>query len=332
MWQKMIQVMMCIWIMCPHTACLQSLHHEQIPTNLKDSGKLKMGTIFKSTQFENPRKESWREMKNYFRLDFFTSVNAFYYQNPRNVQEQSHVYAYYNFQLVNQFSTKYISINTFLFNEFGYKKFIDSIALKHDDQYAYKFDINTTLHKKMQACISYQVKSQIWKTYSYEKDSLLQVQRSLYADYFSPGYINYSAGISYSFWNTARFECGLASGQTTKIRNTSIFDSRKSQQLYGIQKGNKKEHAFGLNLQLQIPAKKLGKYFYWENSSRVFVSNKSIHQLSTYVVDLNNGIHFLFLKYLRIGVRTKMNYDQQVSSKVYMSNMLLFGFYLSNKI
>lgn len=64
----------------------------------------------------------------------------------------------------------------------------------------------------------------------------------------------------------------------------------------------------------------------------MFVSNETIHQLSAYKVDLNNGVHILFSEVLRMGIRTKLNYDLQISSKPYVSNMLLFGFYLSNKM
>ncbi|MBK7762463.1 MAG: hypothetical protein IPI46_03715 [Bacteroidetes bacterium] len=337
MFQKLCKILVYLGMMSPLSASLQSIPSiypiQYIPTTNKNNLLSTQDTAIKKHIVTGTSAASWREMKNYFRLDFFTSLNGFYYQNPRNTQsEQSHLYAYYNLQVTNQFSTKYISINASLFNELGYKKFIDSIAQKSDDQYAYKFDVNTTLHKKLQAGISYQVKSQLWKTYTYEKDTLQQIHQSLYSDYFSPGYIIYTAGVSYSFWQTARFEFGLASGQTTKIRNTEIFASRKSQQLYGIENGRKKENTFGINLQLQIPNKKLGKYFYWEHNSRVFVSNETIHQLSAYKVDLNNGVHILFLKYLRMGIRTKLNYDLQISSKPYVSNMLLFGFYLSNKM
>ncbi len=152
------------------------------------------------------------------------------------------------------------------------------------------------------------------------------------SSYFSPGYIIYSAGVSYNFLNTSRLEIGLVGGQITKVRNDRLYEVRNEQVLYGVERGRRKQIEFGLTAQLQMPMRKIGKYFYWENSSRVFVKGKEIDKLSGYQVDVNNGLHFLFLKYMRIGIRSKINYDETVSEKPYISNMILFGFYLSNKL
>ncbi len=279
------------------------------------------------------KKESWREFTNYFRLDFFTTINAFQYVNARDpTTDKNNAYLYYNLNITNQFTTKYISLNTYFFNELGYRKYIDSISIKNEDAYFYKVDVNSPLVKNVNVNVSYQVKSQFWKSWTYKPDSLQHLQPTLYSSYFSPGYIIFSGGISLEFWSTCRAELGLVGGQITKVKNDALYVSRKEDELYGIKKGDAKQIEFGLSLQLQVPAKKIGKFLYWENSSHVFVKSKNIKQRDGYQLDFNNGIHFLFLKYLRLGIRTKVMYDTTVSEKLYISNILLFGFYLSNKL
>ena len=282
---------------------------------------------------ESDTKESWREFTNYFRLDFFTSMNASHYINPRGQSTDKHnYYLYYNLNVTNQFNTKYLSVNAFLFNELGYRQYIDSIRIKNEDSYSYKFDINTPLRQQLNFNLSYLVKSQLWNSWEYRTDSTNQSKAILMSSYFSPGYIIYSGGFSYNFWKIAKVELGLVGGEITKIKNNNLYNTRKEDVVFGIEKGKRKQFNFGLSAQLQIPIHSINKFFYWENNSRLFVKGKDIQQLKQYQIDVSNGIHFLFLKYLRIGLRTKLTYDINVSEKIYISNMILFGFYLSNKM
>ncbi len=282
---------------------------------------------------DSTSKESWREFTNYFRLDFFTSVNAFHYLNSRDQStEKNNFYVYYNLNITNQFKTKYLSVNACLFNELGFRHYIDSISIKNEDSYSYKLDINSPVYRKLNVNLSYQVKSQLWKSWEYRPDSANQRKAILVSSYFSPGYIMYAGGLSYDFWKISKLEIGLVGGQITKIKNDKLYDTRKEDVLYGVGKGKHKQMDFGLSAQLQIPIHRIGKFFYWENNSRLFVKGRDIQQFKKYQIDMTNGIHFLFLKYMRIGLRTKLNYDVNVSEKIFMSNMLLFGFYLSNKL
>ena len=282
---------------------------------------------------ESDTKESWREFTNYFRLDFFTSMNASHYINPRGqATDKNNYYLYYNLNINNQFHTKYLSINAYLFNELGFRHYIDSISIKNEDSYSYKIDINSPLRQQLNFNLSYLVKSQLWNSWEYRIDSTNQAKAILLSSYFSPGYIIYTGGFSYNFWETAKVELGLVGGEITKIKNNTLYDTRKENVLYGIEKGKRKQINFGLSAQLQIPIHKIGKFFYWENNSQLFVKGKDIQQFKQYQLDMTNGIHFLFLKYMRIGLRTKLNYDINVSEKVSINTMLLFGFYLSNKL
>ena len=150
--------------------------------------------------------------------------------------------------------------------------------------------------------------------------------------YFSPGYIYYAAGLSWVYWHTGRIELGLVSGQVTRIRNQHLFETRHETELYGIQQGHHRLVDYGALLQCHLPVHRIRKYLYWEYHSRLFVKGKTLGQPNTYKLDLTNGIHLLFLKYLRLGLKTQLNYDTAVSTHPYVSHLLLFGFYIRNKL
>lgn len=77
-------------MMSPLSASLQSIPSiypiQYIPTTNKNNLLSTQDTAIKKHIVTGTSAASWREMKNYFRLDFFTSLNGFYYQNPRNTQ------------------------------------------------------------------------------------------------------------------------------------------------------------------------------------------------------------------------------------------------------
>lgn len=285
------------------------------------------------TTADSMKKESWRSFTNYFRLDFFSTLNSFQYINSTSVNiEKSNFYFYYNLNILNQFKMRFFNVNSCFYNELGYRQYLDSIAVKNEDIYYFKFDINSPLTKTLNVILTYQVKSQFWSTWQYNEGVNGRAERKLNSGYFSPGYINFSSGLSHDFWNNCHWEIGLAGGQITKIRNQKIYESTTNEELFGIVKGKKRKVEFVLNLLLQVPAKQIGKNVYWENSSRLFAKGREVVEIKSYSLDFNNGFHFLFLKHLRLGLRTKVNYDLSVSEKMVISNMILFGFYLSNKM
>lgn len=280
-----------------------------------------------------PTKNSWRSVTNYLRIDFFATVNASYFIHAQDARtEKSNVYGYYNFSVLDQLKAKRFSIHISMNNELGYRKYIDSIVCKNEDLWVCKTDILSPLNKNWKLSISYQIKSQLWNTWTYSYDSANRLQRSLYAGFYSPGYVNYAAGFTYLFWKNCQLQLGLLSAQTTRITNTKIFETRSQHQLYGLERSSPKQTKWGWCLQTNIPTHKIRQRWYWDHSHRFFYQHGEINQKSNWTIESQNGIYFLFLKYLRLGVLSRMNYDKMISEKVYISNTLLFGFYLSNKL
>lgn len=278
-------------------------------------------------------KDSWRNISNYLRLDFFATLHAYYFIHARDLSsEQSSVYGYYNFSILDRFQARHLAINLAMNNELGYRKYIDSIACKNEDLWVFKTDLLSTLRKGLKFSLSYQIKSQLWNTWLYHYDAANQLQRTLYAGFYSPGYVNYSAGLTYLFWKNCQLQFGLLSAQMTFIKNTKIFETRAQHQLYGLERSSPKQTKWGWCLQTNIPTHKIRKRWYWDHSHRFFYQHGEISQKSNWTIESQNGIYFLFLKYLRLGVLSRMNYDKVISDKVYISNTLLFGFYLSNKL
>ncbi len=281
-------------------------------------------------------KKKYTDYPYYFRLnyDFFTTLMASFAENPVDPSiDKSNIYFYYNITLNNRLQLNQVRVNTYLFNEFGKRFYIDSVGTVSEDQYYFKNTFNYPIVKdKIDVNFMVNLKSQLWKHYDYMEDSLGHEVRYLYSSYYSPGYMLFGGGFTYNFWEGCTVELGIASGKITKIKNQMVFEERGSDMLFGIEKGNKRKMFFGLNLQTNILPKMLTKHLAWENYTQLFIPNQHIAEIKYYTLDFNNALHYLFLKYLRISIRTTVNYDLDIQEKPQIINQITVGFYLSNII
>ncbi len=282
------------------------------------------------------KKDQDYDFYNRLFYDFYATATAFSYHNDteQKKQEANNLHFYYNLTLNNDFKTKYFKIQTRFFNELGYRKYFDSIGVKNEDILRLNNSLHIpTKHKKIKITSSVNIKTQLHKGYRYtmdrKADTLIE---TLYTDYNSPGYSIYSLGMSYKLWKYARAEIGLAAGKTTRIKNQELFDTRNKEILYGVERGKKREVAYGIHALFNAPVMPIRKNIYWENTTKIFCDRKDLRFIERYEFEISNAFHFVFLDHLRFTWRFGANYDQSVSKQVYLRNQYSIGFYLSNKI
>jgi hypothetical protein len=268
-----------------------------------------------------------------FNLDFYTTLNGSRSINSKDPNAKDHYYIYYNFTFQNRTKIKKLRLSNYFFNEFGFRRYRDSISVISEDVYNFKNSLSLPFKKsKFDFNLTISTKSQFWPHYSYKVDSNNRVQKSIYTSYLSPGYTVYSGGMRFNFWNYSSIELGIASGRTTKIRNQDLFVQRKSDRLYGLKKGTYKKTTLGLHLLVNISTKKIFNNFYIEQFSQVFIDKDSLQKIRSYNVDVNNAFHYVFLKFIRLSIRTKFLYDQSVFIKPSIIQQVSIGFYLNNKL
>lgn len=272
------------------------------------------------------------DLVNTLILDFFTTLNAVHFTNSLEADQRSQVYFYYNFTVSNNARFRRFAFRTNIFNEYGYRYYFDSLPQKVEDQYYIRNTVQVPVWKGLSLQGSFHAKTQFWKTYSYREDANGVPQRYLYSDYFSPGYLLYSAGLSLNFMDNATINLGLVGGKTTRIKNQQIFEDRKSRKLYGLEKGERSKVAYGMNLLVNVPPQKIQKHLAWELSGQLFAPKEQLFRTKGYTLSANNAFHYIFLKYLRLSIRTQLEYNETVQSKTLLINHVSLGFYLSNKI
>lgn len=273
------------------------------------------------------------DLVNTLIYDFFATVNGVRYENARTDDQQNEFNAQYNISVNNTLQVKKFMFRFYFYNEYSIRYIVDSITTKGLDGLQARYMLQRQLGGAFSLQANFSVKTQLWPTYQYRDKAGTDVQEKyLYSDYFSPGYLTYTAGLNYNFMDNATLNLGLASGRTTKVRNRDIFASRKMTRLYGLDTGSLRLTTYGLNLLLSVPPQMLNRHFGWECNANLYVDRRQLGRLKGYTLDLQNTLHYVFFKHFRLSLKTSVQYDEMISDKVFMMNALLVGFYLSNKI
>ena len=113
---------------------------------------------------------------------------------------------------------------------------------------------------------------------------------------------------------------GFSGGKLTFIRDISIFEIRKSNSFYGVEKGRNYLLEYGMTFQMLID-KDLSKNLHWNCDLLLF---KNYHA----PVDLTfrNNIGLKINKYLKTSMSTKILYEEKLSKHLQFENLISIGF------
>lgn len=265
--------------------------------------------------------------------DFYTTVTALHNMNIASPPEPNNAYLYYNLDIKSNFKVFKTTWDLYLFNDYGLRHFFDSLTLKTQDLFTLKNGIQYPIWKQ-QLKLSLQSNTQttLFNTHKVRDNQNGNSERYLYDGYMSPGTITYSGGFSYQFKSDGTIHLGLGSSKITKIRKQHIFDTRQTETIAGLNKGQRRKSDFGLVITATIPVKQFGKRWYWEYYGNLFTPMNKIANPKAYTLDVNNVIHLTLLKYVRLSWRSKLQYHPEESLKLGFINQLSLGFYLNNHL
>ncbi len=265
--------------------------------------------------------------------DFFTTLTALHTTNSLYKSEADNLYFYYNLDIKSNLEFRKVKWDFYLFNDYGLRYFFDSVTTKTQDQLTFKNQLYYPIYKsKLFIALSANTQTQLYNTHRYRTDSSGEQERFLYGGFMSPGVILYSGGITYEAGGNAIIHLGLGSSKVTKIKNQKIFDTRNEEELSGLKKGERKKSEWGITLTSTVPLQHLNKHLHWEFYESVFVPVEGMNEIKNYSFEINNVIHLLLLKYVRLSFRTKLSYNYERFAKPVIQNQVSLGFYLSNHL
>jgi hypothetical protein len=263
------------------------------------------------------------------RLDFYTTLTRYSsYQGKEILTKLAHMY--YNLTITNKTPIGKSKLTNSFFNEFGYKGISDSTSTISEDQYVLRNNFLFPLkNKKLLLNLSHSNRSQFWPHYTFVRtDSLIRKIR--FSNYLSPAFTLFSGGLQYQVNPKLSFEFGVLGGKITKVKDQSLFESRKRKNLYGLNEGEKRKVNFGVSITCNALLMRIFKSLYWETLCQIFISKEHLVNPSNFTYNLNNAFHIFLLKYVRLTARTSFAMDKSNVESYTLSNHVSIGFYLNN--
>ncbi len=234
---------------------------------------------------------------------------------------------YYNLDIKSRFALNTWLMETVLFNDYGFTWYIDSLHLKSTDRLQYKFSISKSWTKFFDIDISYNTQTVLFPGYQYQATPQ-GLKAFKQESYMSPGYIYISAGLSTLLKNGIRFQVGLASCKIARLRDTSLFASRSTQNIAGIERGNKQNVEGGINFQATCPLIKLRQQAYIEGTALLFVP--LFEGQSNF--DMNVVTHVKLWRFGRLSWRHQCQYNPSTEGVWYYRQWITLGAYLNNHL
>lgn len=234
---------------------------------------------------------------------------------------------YYNLDIKSRFALNGWMWESVLFNDYGFIWFVDSIHHKSTDHFQYKFSLSKSWKKPWAIDVSYNTQTVLFPGFQYQStpQGLLA---NRYESYMSPGFIYLGAGLSRTLKNTMRFQIGLASFKLARLRDTSLFASRSTTMIAGIERGKNQHVEGGINVQTTCPLILLYKKTYIEGTALAFIPLFG----DQYNFDLNMALHIKLWRFGRLTWRHQLQYNAVANATWQLRQWITLGAYLNNHL
>jgi hypothetical protein len=130
----------------------------------------------------------------------------------------------------------------------------------------------------------------------------------------------FAAGFSWKNSRIAEVSIGLSGAKLTYIRNREIYSQLQVKEFYGVPESKGFIVEYGLALQIIIDQNIL-KRVQWNCDVHLF---KNYRKPVDFI--LKNKIGISISKYIKGAIQTRLQYEEQVSRKLQLENMISVGF------
>ena len=251
----------------------------------------------------------------------FLSVSHFAHANwqPNNT---NNIAAIGNIEADYLLEKDFLAFGMTLTGEYGYQKFLDSLFIKNVDEFVLSCNLSLKFSPSLSFKITGTTNSQVSPSYDIYTDSGSIVKEKI-SGFLAPGYLRGSASINYRLWKGSYINLGIAKGKITFVRDQQLYDIRRRDKLFGVEKGKKYLAEYGWGGQLKI-YKKIGDHFIVESSCSYFM-NKEKPKLGD--LDISHKISLIVNKYIKTVITTRIIYDEDIIVRTQWQQQLLVGYY-----
>jgi hypothetical protein len=227
----------------------------------------------------------------------------------------------FRYQSVLEDSQHFRIVNLFT-HGLGAQFFFDSLSKFQVDENVLDTRIEFRLHPRLTINFSSNLSTRFFNGYDYLSDSTGCLIRVLNSSFLTPLFWTFSLGAGWRWPGFGVVSLGMGAAKLTCIRDQSVYDARSVDVYYGVPRDKGFLFEYGLSLQIVVD-KTFRNRVRWMCDLLIFKNKDKPADLS-----LKNLIDIRINRYLKTSIQTRLFYEELVSRKLQVENVISLGFSL----
>jgi hypothetical protein len=256
-----------------------------------------------------------------FQLDYSTSASCFFFTNREREEGFNHLDLIQNLKYHQQLPFDSICrITQDFVHNLGLRYYFDSIAVVQVDDNTLSFRIGVRFARRFSVVLLSDLSTRLFGQYESRYDTAGSCIRVRKESFLNPLVWTFSLGMGMEWKDFGSLDLGISSARLTLISDRSVFDRLGTDSYYGIPKGRSHCFEYGLSLRVII-SRDVTRILHWDSDLRLFKEFRAPVGLA-----FENSFRIRIFRFLTAGIRTRLYYEEKVSKKVEMENILSVGF------
>jgi len=205
----------------------------------------------------------------------------------------------------------------------GIQFFFDSISRIHVDDNQLDTRLEWRIRKNHGCFFSALLSTRLFNGYTLTINANGNQDRILNSSFLTPLTVLFSGGIQFKWPFFGSFNLGITSAKLTWLRDKSIYEEQHTIIYYGVPEDKGYLFEYGISLHLLIDHN-IAKWLRWNCDLLVFKNMNLPPDIS-----IRNNLAFRLAKHLRAAFQTRLFYEERISRKVQLENIVSVGIVVS---
>ena len=220
-----------------------------------------------------------------------------------------------------QFSNdRNLKISNSFVHDLGIQYFFDSISRFQPDENTIDTRVEVIIRKNLTFSLLSNLTTRLFNSYLYVTGPNGNLLKTLMASFLTPLQWTFSAGFSLIFPQPCVLTLGLSASKFTWIRDREVYKQQDITEFFGVPQNKRFVLEYGLSMHLLID-KDVLKQVHWNCDVLLFQNFKKPVDLI-----MKNLVGIRINKFLKGTFQTRLYYEEEVSRRLQVENMVSIGF------
>lgn len=202
----------------------------------------------------------------------------------------------------------------------GLQYLFDSITRFQIDDNQSESRLELRIRKNHGAFLSALLSTRLFNGYDYSVNGTGQLVRTLNSSFLTPFTALFSGGFQFRWPAFGSLNIGITSAKIIWLRDRSIYEAQETTVCFGVPSDKHHLFEYGISLQLLIDHK-VTRWMQWNCDVLLFKNTELPPDFS-----LKNDLGFKLSKFLKARIQTRIFYEERISNKVQVENVVSVGF------